>query len=155
MGGRDLNFFFLRLYFRYTKIFGGSKPTISKFFYTKTIYPLHRKKNFGGSGAPSRPLIAAPLDPVSILKNPKNYWNPNFWKTFKNQSIFVSKPTWLWYHVEIYTKINVKHLFELIQPTSPLILFTTSVYHFKCDNWFWVQQLQKKKSRKQQYRLTS
>ena len=56
MGGRDLNFFFsLRLYFRYTEIFGGSKTNIPKFFYTKTIYPLHRKKNFGGSGAP-RPL---------------------------------------------------------------------------------------------------
>ena len=57
------------LYFRYTKIFGGSKPNIPKFFYTKTIYPLYRKKNFGGSAAPSRPLIAAPMPLLYLAMN--------------------------------------------------------------------------------------
>ncbi|MFS7964940.1 hypothetical protein Hanom_Chr08g00756271 [Helianthus anomalus] len=42
---------------------GGSKTYIPKNFYTKTTCTTLLSEKFGGSGAPSGPLNATPLDP--------------------------------------------------------------------------------------------
>ena len=81
------------------------------------------------------------------FKNPqKNFETLILWKFFfllKTIDLCIKANLALIPCEKVY-KDQQKQLDLWIQPTSPLILFTTSDNHFKCDYWFWVQRLHRK-----------